>query len=756
MLTTGFTMPLEKLDDKERLKDVQEALKYGNHKSTQQNPTIVREMLNDEVIRGWQLVLPRNSIGRIPEAIVSPLGLVRQNTINEMGETIQKWRITHDQSFKFQSGTSVNSRVQKEKLTDCMFGAALRRFIHSIIHYRRKYPSTPLLMAKYDLKSAYRRAHLSGVSALQSIATSRGLHIDGHEEDELAYVSLRLTFGGSPNPSEFSAISETITDLTNIILQHRDWNPATLHSEFNALIDENPRLLALDVEFAEAREPLMEWELSDFGATDVYIDDIFNVFPMVSDDYLRRGQNAALLAIDLLGRPTQPDDPLPRDPLVAVKKVLAEGSPTEVLTILGWIIDTRRLIIQLPDEKADTWDNELKSLIIDADKGLLIGLKRLEKIQGRNIRVAAIVPGALHFQSRMYSAIVRAKQHKQTRLRAEERHDLELFRHLLAVARRGISLNNMIVRRPDHLGRSDAFERGIGGYDLTSGRAWRFEIPEHLQHRKSQNFLEYLACMTQLMCLLYDCDWRPGDSFLCIGDNTSALGWIQKSRFCPEKDPDQTTHLALARHVTLLIAELDVVQFGLWRPGTDNGVADALSRRHDLTDEELTNHISLSYPEQTPPGFRIMELPPEITLWTLFWVQHGPDSTESPPTPLPRAKPGGNDGSSFFTTASSETTSSFDSSPPTNDSSYSAPLHTEPETTSGPCPRKDMIIWLREHAVPPLTQFARPSCQPVGTIPAKIRTATLRSFYNDKFEDTKTTIQRSNLKRPFPSGSSKN
>jgi hypothetical protein len=139
------------------------------------------------------------------------------------------------------------------------------------------------------------------MSALQSIATSRGLHVDENDGDELAYVSLRLTFRGSPNPSEFSTISETITDLTNIILQHRDWNPVTLHSEFNSLVDDTPQLLDLDIEFAEAREPLMEWELSEFGATDVYIDDIFNVFPMVSDEYLRRGRNAALLAIDLLG-----------------------------------------------------------------------------------------------------------------------------------------------------------------------------------------------------------------------------------------------------------------------------------------------------------------------------------------------------------------------------------------------------------------------------------------------------------------------
>jgi hypothetical protein len=185
-------MPLSKLPDADRAADALEAIRYGNHKSTQRNPSIVIEMLNDEVTRGWQLVLPCSKIPMIPGTIVSPLGLVCQKTIDEAGNTTEKWRLTHDQSFKFQSGTSVNSRVLKEYLARCMYGTALRRFIHAILLYRSKFSTTPLLMAKFDLKSAYRRAHFSGVSALQSIATSCELTHDGKTpvDDELAYVSL--------------------------------------------------------------------------------------------------------------------------------------------------------------------------------------------------------------------------------------------------------------------------------------------------------------------------------------------------------------------------------------------------------------------------------------------------------------------------------------------------------------------------------------------------------------------------------------
>jgi hypothetical protein len=107
--------------------------------------------------------------------------------------------------------------VKKEELAaNCLYGTALKRFLHAIVHYRRRFPCTPLLMAKFDLKSAYRRAHFSGTSALQSVATSIGLlgdeaarHNDttGSPSGDLAFVSLRFTFGGSANPSEFSAIS---------------------------------------------------------------------------------------------------------------------------------------------------------------------------------------------------------------------------------------------------------------------------------------------------------------------------------------------------------------------------------------------------------------------------------------------------------------------------------------------------------------------------------------------------------------------
>jgi hypothetical protein len=133
-----------------------------------------------------------------------------------------------------------------------------------------------------------------------------------------------------------------IADLSNILLQHKDWDPTRLHSEFISVVNPSPNLEGNYVGFTPARELLNEWEMSDYGVTEAYIDDIFVVFPFTSDDHLERGRNAPLLAIDTMGRPTHADDPQPRDPIVALKKLAAEGTPAERMTVLGWLLDTRR------------------------------------------------------------------------------------------------------------------------------------------------------------------------------------------------------------------------------------------------------------------------------------------------------------------------------------------------------------------------------------------------------------------------------
>jgi hypothetical protein len=51
------------------------------------------------VEHGWQLILPKEALPSILRAVLAPLGLVEQDTINERAEIVPKWRLTHNQSF---------------------------------------------------------------------------------------------------------------------------------------------------------------------------------------------------------------------------------------------------------------------------------------------------------------------------------------------------------------------------------------------------------------------------------------------------------------------------------------------------------------------------------------------------------------------------------------------------------------------------------------------------------------------------------
>ena len=56
-------------------------------------------MLNEEVKRGWQLLLPKEAALETPRCEVALLGMVVQKTIDERGELQRKLRLTRDQSF---------------------------------------------------------------------------------------------------------------------------------------------------------------------------------------------------------------------------------------------------------------------------------------------------------------------------------------------------------------------------------------------------------------------------------------------------------------------------------------------------------------------------------------------------------------------------------------------------------------------------------------------------------------------------------
>jgi hypothetical protein len=89
ILSNGSTWSLSP-DDSDRLKDINAALEFENHKGAEQQQELLHQLVKDYVIRGFAVPLPLNKIKNIPGVILALLNIQLQNTINERGKIIPR------------------------------------------------------------------------------------------------------------------------------------------------------------------------------------------------------------------------------------------------------------------------------------------------------------------------------------------------------------------------------------------------------------------------------------------------------------------------------------------------------------------------------------------------------------------------------------------------------------------------------------------------------------------------------------------
>jgi hypothetical protein len=281
---------------------------------------------------------------------MQPLGLASQWTINKLGQRVIKYRLTQDLTFsssKTGPPMSINQRIDMTAYTEMIYGWCLPRIIHFVVALRWRHPHTFILVAKYyDYSDAYRRIAHSASAATQTIAI----------QDPLAYLSLPLTFGGSPNPPTWCMFSEIVTDLANEISLCQDWDPATLNSPAQPMVTA-PVRMDITIPIAGARRVAVTVATEGRGEcrVDGFIHDLINAF-LDTPNNCSRQPHVVPLAMHVTSRPHAGDEhePLPRRAILSQPKLIAEGSPAECQTVLGWNLDTRRLILSLPKDKYKT------------------------------------------------------------------------------------------------------------------------------------------------------------------------------------------------------------------------------------------------------------------------------------------------------------------------------------------------------------------------------------------------------------------
>lgn len=297
-----------------------------------------------------------------------------------------------------------------------------------------------------------------------------------------------MTFGGAPCPSMWGVISEIITDIGNSLLQNDMWLHDELYDPISDQLDA-PLELPVSVPFHQARDLSVCIPPNDKGKVDIYIDDSIGIAPDIASAPTRVIR-AIPLAICSLSLPNSAQDIIPRKDFTSLKKLRAEGQLSGTKTVLGWVINTRSLLISLPEHKASDWLRDIDTILL-AKK---VHFKVLESLMGRLNHVACMLSPMRHFMGRLYRALFRAKARSGwTSLSTNELQDLSIHCDFLQYAKRGVLLNNIAFRKPTHIYRSDASEFGLGGYSIISGQAWRWELPLTLRLRTSINSLEFIS-----------------------------------------------------------------------------------------------------------------------------------------------------------------------------------------------------------------------------------------------------------------------
>ncbi len=130
ILSRGATFPLLPIPDSICHEDINFHKEHGNHMSSLLHSDTIQLILQEDVERGFALILPIELLPHIPQASLAPLGCQEQTTLN--------------------------MRVDHTNLPPCMYGYCLRRTIHYILHLRQHHPQTNFFINKFDYDAAYR------------------------------------------------------------------------------------------------------------------------------------------------------------------------------------------------------------------------------------------------------------------------------------------------------------------------------------------------------------------------------------------------------------------------------------------------------------------------------------------------------------------------------------------------------------------------------------------------------------------------
>ena len=209
------------------------------------------------------------------------------------------------------------------------------------------------------------------------------------------------------------------------------------------------------------------------GRGDCYLDDIIKVYLGMKSAILRHAASAPL-AMYVSMRPLASNEPVPKKETLSLPKLKTEGTPNEMMIVLGLWLDTRRLLLRLTDNKFTAYSQEVEEIL---SQGKVDG-KDLESIIGKFVHASYVVHLSRHYVDNLRLKLKSLKEnnfHQPQRLSNNKKSDFILWQKILVKANEGVSLNGLVLHLPIRMGFSDSCPQGLGGF-THRGRGWRLKV----------------------------------------------------------------------------------------------------------------------------------------------------------------------------------------------------------------------------------------------------------------------------------------
>ena len=231
------------------------------------------------------------------------------------------------------------------------------------------------------------------------------------------------------------------------------------------------------------------------------------------------------------------------------------------------------------------------------------------------------------------------------------------------------------------------------------------------------NILEYMARVVAIWVDILEGTATSEDCLLCMGDNTSAMGWLRRSNFRQKDEADQTwlVKQEIGRHLARLILKSNTLLYTQWLKGSHNQVADSLSRdAYYLNANTHKIFLFQTVSHQLPQNFKIKPLPKEINCWIYSTLQKLPKTELWLKRQKPSELADSNIGILTSIASGLQAFSSMGTLKPTETSLYQ---DSHKQLERAPSLGEIENNWWKAQSQPPSHMWHRPSGQTTGKTP---------------------------------------